>query len=51
MANKKNPKKPVENHKTAAWANIQTINSVSNVSHPSIIQAIHAKEYAEENQK
>jgi hypothetical protein len=51
MFRKKGPSKPVENHKTAAWANIEAINQLSDTSHPSLQQAINAKEYVDENEK
>ena len=51
MPNKKTPKKPVENHKTAAWSNIEKTNPISKVSHPSLNQAINAKEYVDNNEK
>jgi hypothetical protein len=51
MPNKKVPKKPIENHKTAAWSNIEKTNEISQSSHPSLQQAINAKEYVEENEK
>ena len=45
---RKNPKKPIENHKTAAWANSEEI---SNVAPPPGMQTRNAKEYADENEK
>ncbi len=50
MPDKKNFK-PTENQKTAAWANIEKINKVSNLAHPSLEQTINAKEYVDENEK
>jgi len=44
-------RKPVENHCTAAWSNIEQIDSKSKVAHPSLEQSINAKDYVEENQK
>ena len=51
MPDKKESKKPVENHKTAAWSNIEDTNTISKSSHPSLQQVINAKEYVDENQK
>ncbi|WP_425448088.1 CDIF630_02480 family spore surface protein [Dethiothermospora halolimnae] len=42
---------PIENHKTAAWANIEKIKRVSRVPIPSLLEVENAKEYVEENQK
>lgn len=44
-------KHPIENHKTAAWSNIETAKSVSNVAEPSEMQARNAKEYVDQNEK
>jgi len=43
--------KPVENHKTAAWANIEKTKPISNVAQPSVNQTHNAKEYVDENEK
>jgi hypothetical protein len=51
MSAKKKTKKPVENHKTAAWANIESTNPISKAPHPSLDQTILAKEYADSNEK
>jgi hypothetical protein len=51
MPYKKQPKKPVENHKTAAWSNIENTSNLSGISYPSLEQVINAKEYVDENQK
>ncbi|NLO47298.1 MAG: DUF3787 domain-containing protein [Clostridiales bacterium] len=48
---RKRPKKPIENHKTAAWANREKINQATNVSQPSLMQTINAKEHVDENEK
>lgn len=52
-SNKKtnNFKKPVEPHDTAAWADAEKKEPGSNVSIPSLMQVINAKEYVDENQK
>jgi hypothetical protein len=42
---------PVENHYTAAWANIEKTKFISQVTQPSEIEADYAKEWVEENQK
>jgi hypothetical protein len=48
---RKRPKKPVENQKTAAWANMEKISRETNVSSPSLMQTINAKEHVDENEK
>lgn len=50
MANKKE-QRPVENHKTAAWANIENTDRASRVAHPGPAHAAEAKEYVDENEK
>ena len=42
---------PIENHETAAWANIEKEKPLSNVSIPDESEAFNAKEYVDENQK
>lgn len=42
---------PVEEHNTAAWANIEDMKPVSNVTIPSEIDVRNAKEYVDSNQK
>lgn len=44
-------RKPIENHKTAAWANIRTMKKNSCVTIPSEDEVINAKEYVDENKK
>jgi hypothetical protein len=44
-------KTPVENHATAAWANIADTKNVSEVTMPDELQALNAKEYVDENHK
>ncbi len=51
MAGQRRCKKPVENHKTAAWSDIERVNQLSRASHPSLAQIYHAKEYVDENEK
>lgn len=54
MANNSNKDKfseSIENHKTAAWANIEKTKPVSNVAKPSVVQTNNAKEYVDENEK
>lgn len=48
---KKNIKEPVENQRTAAWANINSLKENSNVPIPSELDVLEAKEYVEENKK
>lgn len=47
----KKGKKPIENHKTAAWSNIEGTKEISKVARPSELQTDHAKEYVDENEK
>ena len=42
---------PVEKHDTAAWANIEDIKPVSNVTLPSQFQIRNAKEHVDSNEK
>jgi len=49
--NKDKSEKPIENHKTAAWANIGKTKPISNVAQPSVNQTNNAKEYVDENEK
>lgn len=42
---------PVENHNTAAWADIGDLKEVSQVNIPDEMQIINAKEYVDENHK
>ncbi len=42
---------PIEQHDTAAWANIERRKEVSNVTMPSEMQVIDAKEHVDSNQK
>lgn len=50
--NKKNIKKqPIEKHNTAAWADVDKKQPVSNVSIPSEAQVINAKEWVDVNEK
>ena len=44
-------KHPIENHKSAAWANIETAKPVSNVAEPSELQVKNAKDFVEDNEK
>ncbi|MDK2800408.1 MAG: hypothetical protein PWP27_1670 [Clostridiales bacterium] len=43
--------KPIENHSTAAWANIYKTKPVSNVTIPSELEVRNAKEWVDTNQK
>lgn len=55
MGNGSEPKRPmsrpVEQHTTAAWANIEKTKEVSNVTIPSDVEVGNAKEYVDTNQK
>ncbi len=42
---------PIERHDTAAWANIESMKPVSNVTIPSDIQVTNAKEHVDNNEK
>ena len=42
---------PVEDHSTAAWANLAGHKEVSRVGLPSVLDVELAREWAEENQK
>lgn len=42
---------PVENHATAAWADMDDLKDVSRVNIPDETQIINAKEYVDENHK
>lgn len=42
---------PIEKHDSAAWANMEDAEPVSNVNIPSEIQVSNAKEYVDTNQK
>jgi hypothetical protein len=42
---------PIENHETAAWANIEEKKPVSKVPIPSEIEVRNAKEYVDTNEK
>ncbi|HZK85043.1 MAG TPA: DUF3787 domain-containing protein [Desulfosporosinus sp.] len=43
--------RPIEQHTTAAWANIEKVKEISNVSIPSEIEVWNAKEWVDTNQK
>lgn len=47
----KNMEIPIENNNTAAWANIERIETPSNVTIPSLLAVEEAKEFVEENEK
>ena len=49
--NRTDIKKPLESHRTAAWADIEEIKEISDIAQPSIEQVINAKEYVDENEK
>ncbi|MDK2919395.1 MAG: hypothetical protein PWQ37_2128 [Candidatus Petromonas sp.] len=42
---------PIENHRTAAWANIEKLKNVSRVPIPTELEVEHAKEWVDKNQK
>jgi len=43
--------RPIEEHTTAAWANIEKLKDVSQVTVPSDVQVDNAKEWVDSNQK
>ncbi|HHX72448.1 MAG TPA: DUF3787 domain-containing protein [Clostridiales bacterium] len=51
MLSKKEPKKPIENHRTAAWSNREKMSRIAKTSRPNLDQTMNAKEYVDENQK
>jgi len=55
MTNEGEPKRPmsrpVEQHTTAAWANIEKTKEVSNVTIPSEVEVGNAKGWVDSNQK
>lgn len=44
-------KQPIENHKTAAWADIESTKPVSKVTIPSETQVNDAKQHVDRNEK
>lgn len=42
---------PIEKHDTAAWANIESMKPICNVSIPSEVEVRNAKEWVDTNQK
>lgn len=42
---------PIEKHDTAAWANIESMKPICNVSIPSEVEVGNAKEWVDTNQK
>ncbi|HEY8909176.1 MAG TPA: DUF3787 domain-containing protein [Desulfosporosinus sp.] len=43
--------RPIEQHTTAAWANIENVKELSNVAIPSEIEVGNAKDWVDTNQK
>lgn len=43
--------RPIEQHTTAAWANIEKIKEISHVAIPSEIEVGNAKDWVDSNQK
>ncbi|HEX3014927.1 MAG TPA: DUF3787 domain-containing protein [Desulfobacteria bacterium] len=43
--------RPIEQHRTAAWANIEKTDPESNVAIPNETEVINAKEWVDGNQK
>lgn len=48
---KKNNFTPIENHETAAWANIETLKEGSRVFIPNETEVRNAKEWVDSNEK
>lgn len=48
---KENKAMPIENHATAAWANIEKTKPVSKVAIPNVLEVMNAKDYVDGNQK
>ncbi|GAA0724517.1 hypothetical protein GCM10008905_18530 [Clostridium malenominatum] len=44
-------KRPIEQHDTAAWANVESIKPISQVTIPSEVDMHNAKEWVDSNQK
>ena len=42
---------PIEKHDTAAWANIESMKPISNVTIPDELGVANAKEWVDSNQK
>lgn len=47
----KKSNKPIENHKTAAWADVESVEPDSRVPIPSEEAVINAKEWVDSNEK
>ncbi|HBM81314.1 MAG TPA: DUF3787 domain-containing protein [Clostridiaceae bacterium] len=48
---KRNISKPVEKHETAAWADIEKVKPVTNVSMPNESSVRDAKDHVDSNEK
>jgi hypothetical protein len=42
---------PIERHETAAWANIEATQNISQVTIPSELEIFEAKDWVDENHK
>lgn len=42
---------PIERHETAAWANIESTQNISQVTIPSEFEVFEAKDWVDENHK
>jgi len=52
MIKKKNfATEPIENHKTAAWADAENTSKITKINEPRETQVKNAKEYVDENEK
>jgi len=44
--------KPIENHETASWSNVEKLKDITNVAIPNEVEVWNAKEWVDdENQK
>ncbi|PAB58411.1 CDIF630_02480 family spore surface protein [Anaeromicrobium sediminis] len=48
---RKKIKKPVENHQTAAWANVEQLKGEARVPIPATLEVDNAREWIEQNEK
>lgn len=52
LKDKQHPKtRPIEQHTTASWANIEKTKEISNVTIPSEVEVKNAKEWVDSNQR
>jgi hypothetical protein len=51
MLRQKGPKRSIEKHTSAAWANVEKTRQRANIPQPSLFHTMNAKEYVDENEK